>query len=105
MTTSIVITGATGFIGRALCKRLEEKKEFSIIKVTRSTKLKSGFCHVTSYQKTPPGDILIHYCVLHETRFVRSRYEYRLPPFRIFNGSSHRRPLRSDLGSGGELMN
>ena len=26
MTTSIVITGATGFIGRALCKRLEEKK-------------------------------------------------------------------------------
>ena len=51
------------------------------------------------------GDILIHYCVLHETRFVRSRYEYRLPPFRIFNGSSHRRPLRSDLGSGGELMN
>lgn len=60
MTTSIVITGATGFIGRALCKRLEEKKEFSIIKVTRSTKLKSGFCHVTSYQKTPPGDILIH---------------------------------------------
>ena len=60
MTTIIVITGATGFIGSALCKKLEEKKEYSIIKVTRSQKLKSGFCHVTSYQQTPPGDILIH---------------------------------------------
>jgi UDP-hydrolysing UDP-N-acetyl-D-glucosamine 2-epimerase len=60
LTTIIVITGATGFIGSALCKKLEEKKEYSIIKVTRSQKLKSGFCHVTSYQQTPPGDILIH---------------------------------------------
>ena len=31
MTTKIVITGATGFIGSALCKRLEKLKEYSII--------------------------------------------------------------------------
>ena len=60
MTSTIVITGATGFIGTALCKKLEEKKEYSIIKVTRSQERKSGFYRVTSYQKTPPGDILIH---------------------------------------------
>ena len=58
--TSIVITGATGFIGRALCEKLEEKKEYSIIKVTRSQERMFGFYSVTSYQKTPSGDILIH---------------------------------------------
>jgi len=58
--TSIVITGATGFIGRALCEKLEEKKEYSIIKVTRSQERMFGFYSVTSYQKTPLGDILIH---------------------------------------------
>lgn len=60
MTSSIVITGATGFIGRALSKKLEEKKEFSVIKVTRSQEQEFGFNSVVSYEKTPPGDILIH---------------------------------------------
>jgi len=60
LTNTIVITGATGFIGRALCEKLEEKKEFSIIKVTRSQERKFGFYPVTSYHQTPPGDILIH---------------------------------------------
>jgi nucleoside-diphosphate-sugar epimerase len=60
LTIKIVITGATGFIGAALCKKLEEKKEYSIIKVTRSQESKVGFYQVTNYQQTPLGDILIH---------------------------------------------
>ena len=60
MTIRIVITGATGFIGTALCRKLEEKKEYSIIKVTRSQDVMTGFFQVTNYQQTPPGDILIH---------------------------------------------
>jgi UDP-glucose 4-epimerase len=59
VTTRIVITGATGFIGTALCKKLEKLKEYSIVKVTRS-KDKSGFYNVKSYQQSPIGDILIH---------------------------------------------
>ena len=60
MTTKIVITGATGFIGIALCRKLEEKKEYSVIKVTRSQEGMTGFFRVTNYQQTPSGDILIH---------------------------------------------
>ena len=59
MAIKIVITGATGFIGAALSKKLEEKK-YSIIKVTRSQDSKAGFYQVTSYQQSPLGDILIH---------------------------------------------
>jgi len=60
LTTKIVITGATGFIGIALCRKLEEKKEYSVIKVTRSQEGMTGFFRVTNYQQTPSGDILIH---------------------------------------------
>jgi len=60
LISKIVITGATGFIGKALCAKLEVKKKYSIIKVTRSKNQKSGFHQVTNYAQTPPGDILIH---------------------------------------------
>jgi UDP-glucose 4-epimerase len=60
LTIKIVVTGSTGFIGTALCKKLEEKKEYSIIKVTRSKKDKDGFYQVNNYQNCPSGDILIH---------------------------------------------
>jgi len=60
LISKIVITGATGFIGKALCAKLEDKKRYSIIKVTRSKNQKSGFHQVTNYAQTPPGDILIH---------------------------------------------
>ena len=60
MKSKIVIIGATGFIGRALCKKLEEKNEYSIIKVTRSKEPLFGFQTVDNYQQSPTGDILIH---------------------------------------------
>lgn len=60
MTTTIVITGATGFIGTVLCEKLEEKKEYSVIKVARSQGDKTGFYCVASYQEAPAGDVLIH---------------------------------------------
>jgi len=60
LTIKIVITGATGFIGTALCRKLEERKEYSIIKVTRSQDDMTGFFQVTDYKQTPSGDILIH---------------------------------------------
>ena len=60
MTISVVITGASGFIGRALCEKLEEKKEYKIIKVTSSQNQMPGFYQVSNYRQSPPGDILIH---------------------------------------------
>ena len=60
MTSSVVITGSTGFIGSALCKKLKERKEYSIVKVTRSKKHKSDYCQVSNYKNSPSGDILIH---------------------------------------------
>jgi UDP-glucose 4-epimerase len=60
LTISVVITGASGFIGRALCEKLEEKKEYKIIKVTSSQNRIPGFYQVSNYRQSPPGDILIH---------------------------------------------
>jgi nucleoside-diphosphate-sugar epimerase len=60
LTSSVVITGSTGFIGSALCKKLKERKEYSIVKVTRSKKHKSDYCQVSNYKNSPSGDILIH---------------------------------------------
>jgi UDP-glucose 4-epimerase len=60
LTIKIVITGATGFIGTALCKKLEEKIVYSLIKFTRTKKDKTGFFRVNEYNQVPFGDILIH---------------------------------------------
>jgi len=55
----VVVTGATGFIGTALCNKLERIKEYSIVKVTRS-QVRKGFYKVNDYQESPSGDVLIH---------------------------------------------
>ena len=59
MKKKVIVTGATGFIGTALCKRLEQDKEYSIIKITRAKNIQ-GYLRVNSYQDSPAGDILIH---------------------------------------------
>jgi len=59
MTTKIVITGATGFIGTALCKKLENIEEYLIVKVTRSQD-KTGFYKMDNHKTVPSGDVLIH---------------------------------------------
>ena len=59
MTKKVVITGASGFIGRALCERLEQMTDYLVIPVTRSHD-REGFYTVNSYDKTPLGDILVH---------------------------------------------
>jgi len=60
LTTTIVITGATGFIGTWLCNKLDKIKEYSIIKVSRSQVDKTEFYRVNTYKQVPSGDILIH---------------------------------------------
>ena len=59
MTKKVVITGASGFIGRALCERLEQMTDYLVIPVTRSHD-REGFYTVNSYDETPLGDILVH---------------------------------------------
>jgi len=59
LTKKVVITGASGFIGRALCERLEQMTDYLVIPVTRSHD-REGFYTVNSYDETPLGDILVH---------------------------------------------
>jgi UDP-glucose 4-epimerase len=58
MNKTVVVTGASGFIGTALCNKLE-MNGYSIVKVTRS-KNKEGFYSVNNYKESPRGDVLIH---------------------------------------------
>jgi len=55
MKKKVIVTGATGFIGTALCKRLEQDKEYSIIKITRAKNIQ-GYLRVNSYQDSPAGE-------------------------------------------------
>lgn len=54
---NIVVTGASGFVGRALTARLDSLC-LSYTAVSRSGE--SGHHYVDDYSKTPPGDVLIH---------------------------------------------
>lgn len=59
MTISVVVTGASGFIGHALVKKLGAAPHFDVIPVSRTCKDKSFFC-VNSYYDAPVGDVLVH---------------------------------------------
>ncbi len=61
MTTTIIITGAAGFLGRAVVEALEHEKstaDLAIIPVSRRTI--DGCVQVPSYDAVPEGDVLIH---------------------------------------------
>jgi nucleoside-diphosphate-sugar epimerase len=58
MSAKIVITGASGFVGKSIVSKLKEKKDFEVISVSR--KPQKGFCRVADYSESPDGDVLIH---------------------------------------------
>ena len=56
---SVVITGASGFIGSSLVEKLRLNEKFEVIPVSRSPGEESNFV-VRDYKNTPHGDVLIH---------------------------------------------
>ena len=56
---SVVITGASGFIGSSLVDKLRLNEKLEVIPVTRSPGEESNYL-VSDYKNTPHGDVLIH---------------------------------------------
>ena len=54
----VVITGASGFLGGYVLKKLAAQQNVEAIAVTRRDI--SGWCKVTDYSQSPAGDVLIH---------------------------------------------
>jgi len=65
--TSIVVTGASGFIGQALSSNLV-KKGAKIIRVSRSPF--PGYYNVRNYFKTPIADVLVHLAEVSDRQIV-----------------------------------
>lgn len=59
MALSVVVTGASGFIGSALAKRLKYVSDIDVVSVSRSRIDESHIC-VDDYCDTPIGDVLVH---------------------------------------------
>jgi len=59
LNTKIIVTGATGFIGKALCRHLKNISNYSVVPVTRSVN-KQGFYYTSDYRDAPSGDVLVH---------------------------------------------
>ena len=55
---SVVITGASGFIGRYLSNALEKNKDIDLIPLSRINH--KSVISVSDYKYSPPADILIH---------------------------------------------
>ncbi|MDA9006513.1 NAD(P)-dependent oxidoreductase [Litoricola sp.] len=56
----VVITGASGFIGRYVAKHLETDESFKVVPVARSKCELDNFVQVEDYTKTPEGNYLVH---------------------------------------------
>jgi nucleoside-diphosphate-sugar epimerase len=56
----IVITGASGFIGRHVAKQLERDDGFTVLPVARRKCDLNNFVQVENYSETPSGDYLVH---------------------------------------------
>jgi UDP-glucose 4-epimerase len=59
VTFSVVVTGASGFIGSALIQRLKCESDIDVIPVSRSSIDKSNV-YVDDYCETPVGTVLVH---------------------------------------------
>ena len=58
MSARVVITGASGFIGKSIVSKLRENKDLELVSVSRKTQ--AGFSKVDDYSDSPNGDLLIH---------------------------------------------
>ncbi|MDA0238014.1 MAG: NAD(P)-dependent oxidoreductase [Proteobacteria bacterium] len=56
----VVITGASGFIGKHLISKLRESQEANLEIVGVSRRKIDGLLQVSDYKNTPRGDVLIH---------------------------------------------
>ena len=56
----VVVTGATGFLGKHIVAKLRDSQEPDLEVVGVSRQKVDGLVHVSNYKETPSGDILIH---------------------------------------------
>tara|TARA_B110000259_G_C14033035_1_gene407667 strand:+ start:2289 stop:3110 length:822 start_codon:yes stop_codon:yes gene_type:complete len=56
---TIVITGASGFIGSSISKALQHNKNFNLV-LASQTKSDKPYTHFADFSEVPPGDILVH---------------------------------------------
>jgi len=59
MRLSVVVTGASGFVGSALVKKLKSVHGIKVIPVSRSG-IDGSHISVHDYRDTPAGDVLVH---------------------------------------------
>lgn len=71
---SVVITGASGFIGSSLVTKLNLNDKLEVIPVSRSADRKSN-AFITNYCNTPKGDILFHLAENSDRSFVNNSNE------------------------------
>lgn len=65
----IVITGATGFLGRALLRKLDISG-VEVIGISRQSL--PGFVQVSSYANAPGGDVLVHLAEISDRRLAEA---------------------------------
>jgi len=59
MGVSVIVTGASGFVGDALVQRLKQTAGFNVIPVSRRQAHSDTYL-LEDYHDTPPGDVLVH---------------------------------------------
>ncbi|MBL08918.1 MAG: hypothetical protein CL402_00105 [Acidiferrobacteraceae bacterium] len=74
MALSVVVTGASGFVGSALVKKLRSSRNFEVIPVSRST-VNDSYINVDNYRETPAGDVLVHLAENSDRTFVNEAGE------------------------------
>lgn len=57
--SKVILTGASGFIGTELTKKLRSINEIEVLPVSRSKK-DNSFIQVSTYKEAPSGDVLVH---------------------------------------------
>jgi UDP-glucose 4-epimerase len=72
----LVVTGASGFLGRALLQRLVGT---GIEAVGVSRQSVPGMLHVDNYSATPAGDVLVHLAEASDRKWVESNRDFYVP--------------------------